>query len=200
MDQIYDLLTSRVNRSSPQADDGPQEPSEGTATGSGGQRTPLVPIPLASVDAVSGLADILAREGTRTIANLADDLGLEVDDLLPQVDALEQLGFATVGAGRVRLTAIGEEFAAGSIRREKEMFARAALDNVPLVDTIVRTLDRAKSKRMGAGFFRDALERRYNKAYAQAQLDVAVGWGRYTELYTFDADRDEFILDEPHNH
>ncbi len=201
VDQIYDLLTSRVNRPTPSSGAASEPHSEGgEGATSGGQSTPLVPIPLASVDAVSGLADILAREGTRTIANLANDLGLEVDDLLPQVDALEQLRFAAVSRGRVGLTDVGQEFAAGSIRREKEMFAQAALENVPLVATIVRTLERAKSKRIGAGFFRDALERRYNKSYAQAQLDVAVGWGRYTELYTFDADRDEFILDEPHEH
>ena len=204
VDQIYDLLTSRVNKPQTrpadsligQASDvpGPQ-PLEAN-----GRNTPLVPLPLASVDAVSGLADILAREGTRTIANLADDLGLEVDDLLPQVDALEQLGFASVSKGRVGLTGVGDEFAAGSIRREKEMFAAAALESIPLMGTIVHALQRSKSGRIGAGFFRDALQRRYSVGYSQAQLDVAVDWGRYTELYTFDADRDEFILDEPHDH
>ena len=80
------------------------------------------------------------------------------------------------------------------------MFAEAARGQVPLGATIVRALERSKSKRIGAGFFRAALKRRYNDSYAQAQLDVAVDWGRYSELYTFDADRDEFTLEEPHDH
>lgn len=204
VDQIYDLLTQRTNAHGGGVGDDDAGGVDGDASGGSAvaddQPTPLAALPLASVDAVSGLADILAREGTRTIANLADDLGLEVDDLLPQVDALEQLGFADVKGGRVGLTELGSEFAAGSIRREKEMFAEAARSRVPLVATIVRTLGKSKSHRIGAGFFRDALNRRYNGSYAQAQLDVAVDWGRYSELYTFDADRDEFILDEPHSH
>ncbi len=199
VDQIYDLLTQRTVPDAATVNGKDDRASDGSPAGND-QPVPLTALPLASVDGISGLADILAREGTRTIANLADDLGLEVDDLLPQVEALEQLGFAEVQGGRVGLTEIGTEFAGGSIRREKLMFAEAARSQVPLIATIVRALERSKSKRIGAGFFRDALKRRYNDSYAQAQLDVAVDWGRYSELYTFDADRDEFTLDEPHEH
>ena len=199
VDQIYDLLTQRTVPDAATVNGKDDRASDGSPAGND-QPVPLTALPLASVDGISGLADILAREGTRTIANLADDLGLEVDDLLPQVEALEQLGFAEVQGGRVGLTEIGTEFAGGSIRREKLMFAEAARSQVPLIATIVRALERSKSKRIGAGFFRDALKRRYNDSYAQAQLDVAVDWGRYSELYAFDADRDEFTLDEPHEH
>ncbi|MGA9147628.1 MAG: nitrate/sulfonate/bicarbonate ABC transporter ATP-binding protein [Candidatus Nanopelagicales bacterium] len=199
VDQIYDLLTQRNHPDVGGGDSGKEQAGPDADAG-GDQSASLTALPLASVDGISGLADILAREGTRTIANLADDLGLEVDDLLPQVEALEQLGFAEVHGGRVGLTDIGTDFAGGSIRREKLMFAEAARGQVPLVATIVRALERSKSKRIGAGFFRDALKRRYNDSYAQAQLDVAVDWGRYSELYTFDADRDEFTLEEPHDH
>ena len=46
-----------------------------------------------------------------------------------------------------------------------------------------------------AGFFRDALQRRFSETYTNAQLARAIDWGRYTELYSFDADRDEFVLE-----
>ena len=54
----------------------------------------MQPLPHASVDGLSGLAEILVSS-VHVLADLADELGLEVDDLLPLVDAFELLGFAS---------------------------------------------------------------------------------------------------------
>src|SRR3979411_1805707 len=52
--------------------------------------------------------EILHRLGDELdLADLADELRLEVDDLLPPVDALVLLGFAGVEGPRVRLTGGG---------------------------------------------------------------------------------------------
>ena len=49
------------------------------------KRTPAnTPLPQASVDGLSGLAEMIAHHDGRTdLADLADDLGLEIDDILP---------------------------------------------------------------------------------------------------------------------
>ena len=195
VERIYDLLTQRSNveTTGVPKDVNVSDTAQGAAPDSG--QATLDAIPLASVDAVSGLADILAREGDRSIAHLADDLGLEVDDLLPQIDALQQLEFASVDAGRVTLTPAGQALARGSIRDEKAIFADAARKHFALVSTIASSLERSASRRLGAGFFRDALQRRFSETYTNAQLARAIDWGRYTELYSFDADRDEFVLE-----
>ena len=67
-------------------------------------------------------------------------LGLEVDDLLPLVDALLLLGFADLRDDRLELTGNGQVFAGASIQDSKEIFARASLDRAPLVRTIYRGL------------------------------------------------------------
>lgn len=72
------------------------------------RRTPAsVPLPHASVDALSGLAEIMVPLGPLSVAELADELYLEVDDLLPLIDALELLELAQVEAGQMELTGWG---------------------------------------------------------------------------------------------
>jgi NitT/TauT family transport system ATP-binding protein len=46
-----------------------------------------------------------------------------------------------------------------------------------------------------AGFFLDLLQRRFGTDQAQQQLDTAIGWGRYGELYDYDADTDQITAD-----
>jgi NitT/TauT family transport system ATP-binding protein len=182
VDHIYALMTGR---SEPAA-----APTDET------KRTPAtVPLPHASVDALSGLAEIVAPLAPLGLAGLADQLYLDVDDLLPLVDALELLEFAQVEAGQIRLTPTGQTFAGADIQASKEMFAAAALDRAPLVGAIFNGLQRAADHTLRIGFFRDVLRRSFSDAEADRQLDAALDWGRYAELYSYDADHDELALD-----
>ena len=96
VDQIYRMMTRRAA-----ADEQP------AAVGGGPAGTVSdTPLPQATVDGLSGLAEILlARHGgAADLADLADSLGLEVDDLLPLVDALVLLGFADLRDDRLELS------------------------------------------------------------------------------------------------
>jgi NitT/TauT family transport system ATP-binding protein len=120
VEHIYALMTGRV-----------EQPSTPTADV---RRTPAsVPLPHASADALSGLAEIMVPLGPLSVAELADELYLEVDDLLPLIDALELLELAQVEAGQMELTPEGQTFAGADIQASKEMFAAAALARAPLV-------------------------------------------------------------------
>lgn len=164
------------------------------------RRTPMtVPLPLASVDGLSGLAEILAELGRCTVAEVADDLGLEVDDFLPLVDALDMLDFAEVEEGRITLTPAGETFAGANIQASKEIFASAIKRNAPLVGVILNGLTRTDKGVLRQGFFRDVLRGHFNDVELEAQLDTAIDWGRYSELYEYDADHDELRLGDSDN-
>jgi len=52
-------------------------------------------------------------------------------------------------------------------------------------------LARADDGALKQAFFLDLLHRHYSGAEAQAQLDTAIDWGRYGELYEYAADADE---------
>jgi NitT/TauT family transport system ATP-binding protein len=188
VDQIYRMMTKRV------------EAAEEPAAVRGGPSGTVsdTPLPQASVDGLSGLAEILlARHGgAADLADLADSLGLEVDDLLPLVDALVMLGFADLRGDRLELSGNGKVFAGASIQDSKEFFARACLEHAPLVRTIYRSLRGSMDDTLPAGFFTDILRTSFGEEEAARQLDVAVNWGRYAELYDYDAARGEIIREE----
>jgi NitT/TauT family transport system ATP-binding protein len=189
VDQIYRLMTRR---------DRPEEaPAAAGAPGPTGTVSDT-PLPQASVDGLSGMVEILlARHGgAADLADLADSLGLEVDDLLPLVDALVMLRFAELHEDELELTGAGQVFAGASIQDSKEIFARACLNNAPLVRTIYRSLRGSKDGNLPAGFFTDILRTSFGEAEAAQQLDVAINWGRYAELYDFDAARGQIIREE----
>lgn len=173
----------------------------GRVTDSTGAPPPAVhtpaslPLPHATVDGLSGLVEILEDLGPTSIAETANVLGFEVDELLPLVEALELLGFAETDAGRVHLTEAGTTFAGADIQASKGIFAHAVLDHAPLVRAIAHGLDHAPDGRLHAGFFRDVLRTSFGETETDLQLEVAIDWGRYAEQYTFDARHQEFTVD-----
>jgi len=182
VDQIYRMMTQRDDVSA-------AAPAEHAGAGAGPLRES--PLPQATVDGLSGLAEILLgrHDGAADLADLADSLGLEVDALLPLVDALVLLGFAELGGDRLALSGGGRIFAGASIQDSKEIFARASLRRAPLVRTIYRALRSSLDGTLPVGFFTDILRTGFGEDEASRQLDLAVNWGRYAELYAYDATR-----------
>ena len=185
LDRIYGIMTGRdvEEELSRPAAAAPQP-----AAAEPGQ----VMLPHASVDGFSGLLEILRDAGgSADLADLADDLSLEVDDLLPLVDASLLLGFVTTHDGELRLTGTGRRFADADIQSSKQQFATVAREHVPLVRTIHSALQRADDGALKEAFFLDLLRRQYSADEARAQLDTAIDWGRYGELYEYAADTAE---------
>ena len=89
LDRIYGIMTGRDAEDEAAARRRRSSPPTAIDT------RPVM-LPHASVDGLSGLLEILRDAGgTADLADLADDLSLEVDDLLPLVDACLLLGFVT---------------------------------------------------------------------------------------------------------
>ncbi|MEU9337640.1 nitrate/sulfonate/bicarbonate ABC transporter ATP-binding protein [Streptomyces sp. NPDC048290] len=162
------------------------------------RRTPATtPLPRAGVDSLSGLAEMILHQGGRCdLADLADDLGLAVDDLLPQVDALDLLGFSGLEGDELSLTDTGTAFAGADVQESKRIFAAAVLAHAPLVQLITRSLRQTPGRPLRAGFFRDLLAHHFTSEQVAAQLETATDWGRYAELYSYAAEPQEYRLDE----
>ncbi|HMH90412.1 MAG TPA: AAA-associated domain-containing protein, partial [Streptosporangiaceae bacterium] len=190
VDQIYRMMTQR--------DQVPPAAPAGRPAGRAPGTVSDTPLPRATVDGLSGLAEIMLGRhgGAADLADLAESLGLEVDDLLPLVDALVLLGFAELHEERLELSAAGRVFAGASIQQSKEIFARAGLDYAPLVRTIYRALRGSLDGNLPIGFFTDILRTSFSEEDAASQLEVAMDWGRYAELYAYDAARGLVIREE----
>jgi NitT/TauT family transport system ATP-binding protein len=152
-------------------------------------------LPHARPGGMAGLLELLLDKGGRDdIYRLADDLAFEIDDLLPIVDAAQLLGFLKVEEGDASITENGAEFANSEILRQKELFRDAALANVLLLRQIRRALESKSDHTVPEDFFLDMLDEQFSGDECVRQLETAVTWGRYAELFDFDAARRRFVL------
>ncbi|WP_329576962.1 nitrate/sulfonate/bicarbonate ABC transporter ATP-binding protein [Kitasatospora sp. NBC_01250] len=177
VDTVYGILTDR-------AQSGAAVPAARTAL----PATPTgAPLPLVSPGGLAGLLEILAaRGGEDGMAELAGELSFEVDDLLPLVDAAVLLDLARTEGPRIALTGAGREFADADILTSKQLFARHAVAHAPLVRAIVQALTTAADHVLREGLFLDLLRRGFSDEDARRQLDTAIDWGRYGELFEYD--------------
>jgi NitT/TauT family transport system ATP-binding protein len=195
VDTIYGILTGREQPASDavagQLADTPPPSSPSVPA------TPInTPLPAVSPGGLGGLLEILmARGGKDGLAEIADNLSFEIDDLLPLTDAALLLQMARIDGSDIELTAEGKEFAAADILTSKQLFARSAAAHAPLVRAVVQALAATEDHTLRAGFFLDLLRRGFSSTEARSQLDTAIDWGRYAELYDFDSDDDELTLE-----
>jgi len=192
VDQIYDIMTAPDQRTAAHA---PAGGGEGPALPE--DRSPIEsPLPEASVGGMSGLLEILAARGGRDdLPALARLLTFEVDDLVPLLDAAQMLGFATVKSADIELTEEGRRFNDADIDTSKHIFAEQARQRAPLVRAIVNTLENCPDGTISERFFLDLLRRGFSEEEARDQLDIAIDWGRYSELFDFDANSHQLRLE-----
>ncbi|HEY1767670.1 MAG TPA: nitrate/sulfonate/bicarbonate ABC transporter ATP-binding protein [Terracidiphilus sp.] len=152
-------------------------------------------LPHARPGGIAGLLELLLDKGGKDdIYRLADDLAFEIDDLLPIVDAAQLLGFLTIEEGDTVITASGTEFANSEILRQKELFRDAAVQHVLLLRQIRRALETKTDHTVPDEFFLDMLDEQFSEEESQRQMETAIAWGRYAELFDFDAGRRRFVL------
>ena len=191
VDTVYGILTDRHHGATPVGgsakDTGRPAPSPTPTT---------QPLPDVSPGGLSGLLEILAaRGGEDGLAELADELSFEVDDLLPLVDAAVLLDLARTDGPRIALTPDGTEFAEADILTSKQLFARHTVTRAPLVRAIVQALAAAGDHVLREGLFLDLLRRGFSDEDARRQLDIAIDWGRYGELFEYEKDEGRLELE-----
>jgi NitT/TauT family transport system ATP-binding protein len=182
VDRFYQLMTR------------PETPDEARRV------TPVRPalprLPLIRVGTLGGLLELLADRGGRVdLHRLADDLQFDVDDLLPLLEAASLLGLARVEEGDAILTEEGLLFAQASILERKDQFRRLLLAHPTIVTRIHAALVAKANHRMPGEFFLDLLEEHFSDSEARRQLDTAIQWGRFAELFSYDADTGELFLE-----
>ena len=181
VDYIYKLMT--------------QPQLEAEPPSAGREKAPPKPLPHARRGAVAGLLEVLNdRGGKEDLYRIAEELRLELDDLLPIVEAATLLRFAKSERGDVELTADGREFAEADIGTRKTLFRQAALSNVALLQQMNGALISKSDHTMPLEFFRDLLQEHLSDDEVQKQIDTALNWGRYGNIFTYDADSDRLLL------
>ena len=152
-------------------------------------------LPHARPGGIAGLLELLNdRGGREDLYHLAEELRMEVDDLLPTVDASVLLGFGRLEEGDLVITPEGKMFAEATIPVQKTLFRDAALQHVTLLQQMKRALDTKSDHAMPLEFFRDILDEHFSEAEVDQQIDTALNWGRYAEIFTYDSEDERLIL------
>jgi NitT/TauT family transport system ATP-binding protein len=146
---------------------------------------------------MAGLLEILADQGGRAdLSRLADELSLELDALLPTVETAVLLGMLRVEEGDAFITPTGQEFAAANIQTRKTIFRKAALANVPLLRQMEQALKAKSNRTLSDEFFHDLLDEHFGEEESRRQLETAIQWGRYAEIFDYDAATGKLTLTE----
>jgi NitT/TauT family transport system ATP-binding protein len=160
-------------------------------------KQPIPLLPHARPGGVAGLLELLIdRGGEEDLYHVAETLLLEVDDLLPILDAAVMLGFATAHEGDVKITPQGRAFAEADISSRRRLF-REALTHAPLMQQIFTALESKSDHTMPLEFFRDLLDERLPAHDVEQQIETALNWGRYADIFTYDSESDRLRLIQP---
>jgi NitT/TauT family transport system ATP-binding protein len=155
-------------------------------------------LPHARVGGIAGLLELLHdRGGREDLFRLSEELVMDVEDLLPILEACQLLGFAGLKEGDVQLSRQGVQFADADIQRRKVLFREATLEHVTILKQIDSILKRKSDHSINDEFFHDILDEHFSEEEVQRQFDTATNWGRYAEIFDYDRESGRLAQSEP---
>jgi len=177
VDRVFAILAGQTL---PEADE------HGSAPGAPGRTRALPHIELSDLFGLVEHIDSIPGN-TADIYRLADEFQMEVDEVLPLVEAAELLGLAVVSKGDISLTALGETFAEASIGARKEIFA-SRIRRLPFFQWLLTLLRKSDRHQLKWDVVQMALELEFPPHEAEKQLETAVTWGRYATVLAYEDD------------
>ncbi len=157
-------------------------------------KKPFRMLPHARPGSMAGLVELLDdRGGKEDLYRIAEQLLMQVDDLLPIVEAATLLAFVKAEHGDIELTPSGKSFAEADISRRKGLFREAALAHVPLLQQMSSALASKSDGTMPMEWFRDILDEYFSNDEVQRQVETALNWGRYANIFTYDSETDRLM-------
>jgi NitT/TauT family transport system ATP-binding protein len=195
VDYIYKLMTQPLLEAEPPA----PAAEGGRQSGAGGRlpgaaRIPYRMLPHARPGSIAGLLELLNdRGGKEDLYRIAEELRMDVDDLLPVVEAAALLSFARSERGDIELTPAGKSFAEADIVARKTLFREEALAHVRLLQQMHSAVRTKSDGAMPLEFFRDILDEHLSNEEVQREIETALDWGRYSGLFTYDSETDRLM-------
>jgi len=186
LDYIYKLMTQ------PQLEAAPPSLAPGA-------KAPYQKLPHAREGGIAGLLELLHdRGGKEDLYRIAEELRMDVDDLLPVVEAAALLNFVKSERGDVDLTPTGHAFAEAGIAERKALFREAALAHVTLLQQMNAALAAKSDHAMPLEFFHDILDEHFSPEDVERQIETVLNWGRYGDIFTYDSETGRLLSAQMH--
>jgi len=184
VDYIYKLMTQPDLAAAPLAV-GPAKPA-------------YQMLPHARLGGIAGFLELLHDHGgSEDLYRIAEELRMEVDDLLPILEATTLLGFAKSDKGEAEITPEGEAFAEADMATQRQLFRAAVLAHIPLLQQIHHALVNKSDHSMPLEFFRDILDEHFAGEEVERQMETVLNWGRSSDVFTYDSGTGRLTLDQP---
>jgi NitT/TauT family transport system ATP-binding protein len=193
VDQVYKILTNP--ELSCDTVTAPAESAAAVSQHQPAQSAKYQSLPQVRIGAIAGLLELLEDRKEKDLYRLGQELMLEVDDILPIVEAAKLMDFLVIQEGDLILTPVGIQFIAGGIDQRKQIVRTQILSNIRLVQQISRMLQVKRNHRISEELILDILETHFSPQEAMRQLKTAIDWGRYAELYSYDEPGGEIFLE-----
>ncbi len=153
-------------------------------------------LPQVRIGSIAGLLELLEDRKTTDLYRLGQELQLDVDEILPIVDAANLLDFIDLKEGDICLNPIAQRFIDGNIDQRKKIVREQLIAHIRPVQQIYKMLQAKRNQRIPEELVLDILEAHYTTAEAERQLATAMDWGRYAELYGYDEPAGEIFLEK----
>ncbi|WP_432260427.1 ABC transporter ATP-binding protein [Cupriavidus sp. TMH.W2] len=145
-------------------------------------------LPEADISQMEAILDLLCEapfDGRADLPHLADEAGLTDDELLPACEALQLVQLVSIERGDIAVTHAGRAWYAAEPQQRKVMFGQQLLGNIALAAHIRRELVASEAGEIREEQVLNELEQFLKPAEAERVLSVAIGWGRYGEIYEY---------------
>ena len=150
------------------------------------------PYPKCSPTEMMGLLVLLnSHKGSEDVALLADDLDLEIDEIFPALEYAGVLQLLKVSDGRATFTDLGKKLVGGTIRDRKTII-RDQLKKTTLFRTLLRALEKSPTRSLSDEELAQIVS--LTMAPADEAVQNIVNWGRYADLFRYDAAEQRLVL------
>jgi NitT/TauT family transport system ATP-binding protein len=153
------------------------------------------PIPAVNLGHVFGLMEIVRDHGSQIDVFKLDQLTeYDFGHTIAVVKAGELLEFLDTPKNQVLLTDLGRRFLDADINGRKVQF-REQLLTLPTFRFILHLLKEARNQRLSKEIIEEELAVRLTTEDVEKVFNTIVGWGRFGELFGYDASSEELFID-----
>ncbi len=156
-------------------------------------------LPNSSVSEVLGILEALevsSTDQTTDLAEFGEEHALDVDDLFAIMEVMEILDFAHIRKGKIQLTQEGVLFSKADIQQQKKLFATQLLSHVELAMFITKSIRHSSNHAIDKTHIMKKLKSFFSKDIAEEIFFTIVEWGRYAEVFAYDADSEQLTLED----
>jgi NitT/TauT family transport system ATP-binding protein len=172
----------------------PDEQAASPSSVGRGPRGPVRPVPAAASSEILGLLEVLADHGgERDLFDIDRDTSYDFGHTIAVVKSAEILGFVDTPGDLVRVTDLGREMIAAPTPDKKVIFRRRLL-TLGIVAALVKFLAEKPDEPRRGEDVRAFLSEQLPGQSIRDLFRTVVGWGRYGQLFDYDARADELGL------